>query len=109
MSCRLERLTLDSLAEVILHDPAMPIARSADHNIPQADIMLFAGRTASNADHQTNLDVGEVVRHICGNRCCRSRSVLSKWQGSNDNIVFSDAPKGIVALVGLRDSFGPAM
>ena len=56
-----ETLTLYRFAKAVLEYTTIPIARSADHNVAQTDIMLWTWRTAADADHQTDSDVGKAV------------------------------------------------
>src|SRR5437764_97772 len=82
--CLSEALILYCFAKVVLEHTAFPIARSANYNITQTDIMLFSWGTTADADHQTNPDIGKAVQHVSRNTCCRVCAVLSIRQDSDD-------------------------
>jgi hypothetical protein len=50
-SCETKALALYRFAKVILKHSTLAVARNADHNVPQADIMFWTWRTATDADH----------------------------------------------------------
>src|SRR5271169_5981293 len=78
--CVLASLILYGLAEVVLEHTTLPIARSADHDVPETDIMLSTWRTAGNADQQTDSDIRKAVYHIRYDACCRRYPVLPVGQ-----------------------------
>ena len=86
-----EALLLYGLPKVVLEHTTLLIARSADHNVPETDIILSTWRTAPDADHQTDSNVRKAVQHVLCNACCRRYPVLPIGQDGDDNIIFPNS------------------
>jgi hypothetical protein len=60
-----------------LNNAAVLPLEHAHHNIAQADVVLSARNSTTNADEKLPLDTGEGAGHICGDNCSGAFSLIS--------------------------------
>ena len=61
--------------------------------------MLSTWRTAADADHQTDSDVGKAVQHVSCDACCRGCAILPVGQDSDDDVVFPNFAQCVIVVV----------
>ena len=67
--------------------------------------MLFVRRTAGDADHQTDSNIGETVQHIPCNPSSSGLAIFAVWQDGDNDVVSPNSSQGIVVIVVGRHTF----
>lgn len=99
MTCCLKRLGLYRLAKVILEHTTYATLGSTDNNISKTNIVLQTGRTAANANQQTDPDAREGTLEIFGNSSSRGCAIFPRREPSHNDIVLPDSPQCVIVVV----------
>src|SRR5207248_2136413 len=94
----------NSFSKIELYHSPIISCRVRDHNVAQPNIGNSARDSAGDSHHQAKAKGLEARAHIGGDESGRSRTIYSRRQACNDDIVFADIPKSITVIVTLRQA-----
>ena len=95
----LEFMVLNRLAKVVGNHTTLLLDRTADHDIPESDIMLVAGCPTSDADHQSDPDRLEASQHVFSHAGGRGDTVPPFRKACDDDVMIANATEGVGVVV----------
>lgn len=95
----LEFPVLNRLAKVVRNNTTLLLDRTADHDIPKSDIMLAAGCSSSDADHQSDPDGLEAAQHVFSHAGGRGNTVPPFRKACDDDVMIANATESVGVVV----------
>jgi hypothetical protein len=99
VSSHQKSLVLNRLAKVILEDTSNAVARRANDNIAEPDVVSRARNAASSSNQESDPDVGEAMQHVPGN--CRGNigAMLPIGANGHDDEMAADLAQGVGVVI----------